>query len=290
MAAKKGGLGRGLGSLFEESSAGAGSVGEGVQMLHLADIAPDKNQPRRHFDDGALDELASSMMEHGVLQPIVVRPLAAGGYQIIAGERRWRAARKAGLTEIPALVKEIGEEKAMEIALIENLQREDLDPVEEAAGYRQLMERCGYTQEMAAAKLGKSRSAVANSLRLLHLPASVLEHLRSGVLTTGHAKALLGLPDEESQCKAAEVVLGKGLSVRQTERLCRALVRPEKQTGRALRPVLPTEVELSLAEALGTQVKVNYKEGKGMLQVHFNSDEQLKDFANLLGKYQKERV
>ncbi len=290
MAAKKGGLGRGLSSLFEESSAGPGA-GEGVQLLRLADVVPDKHQPRRRFDEAALAELASSILEHGVLQPIVVRPLPSGGYQIIAGERRWRAARQAGLSEIPAMVKEISEEKAMEIALIENLQREDLDPVEEALGYRQLMDRCGYTQEAAAAKLGKSRSAVANSLRLLNLPAPVLELLKSGVLSTGHAKALLSLPDAGRQGQAAAVVAEKGLSVRETERLCKALARPEKPEKKPpLRPVLPTEVELSLAESLGTEVKVQYKEGKGTLQVHFYSDEQLKAFANLLGDYHKERT
>ncbi len=289
MAAKKGGLGRGLGSLFEESAAGPGAAGEGVQMLRLSEISPDKNQPRRAFDEAALAELASSVAQHGVLQPIVVRPLAAGGYQIIAGERRWRAARQAGLKEIPALVKEIGEEKAMEIALVENLQREDLDPVEEAQGFRQLMERTGCTQEAAAARVGKSRSAVANSLRLLNLAPPVLALLRQGRLTTGHAKALLGLPEAALQCQAADTVVEKGLNVRQTERLCRALAKPQAPKKPALRPVLPTEVELSLAEALGTRVSVQYKEGKGTLQVHFNSDEQLRDFANLLGHYQKER-
>lgn len=289
MAAKKGGLGRGLGSLFEETAAGRAEGGEGVQMLALADVAPDKNQPRRTFSEESLAELASSMLEHGVLQPIVVRPLAAGGYQIIAGERRWRAARKAGLTRIPALVKELSEEKAMEVALIENLQREDLDPVEEAMGFRRLMERTGCTQEAAAAKVGKSRSAVANSLRLLNLCAPVLELLKAGKLSAGHAKALLGLTDAEAQRQAAQVIVDKGLSVRQAERLCRAMARPAAQKRPALRPVLPAEVELSLTEALGTRVKVQYQAGKGTLQVHFNSDEQLRAFANLLGHYEKER-
>ena len=167
MAAKKGGLGRGLDSLFAESAAGQGSK---PSSLPLAEIEPDKNQPRKHFEPESLSELAESIRLHGVLQPIAVRPNPAGGYQIIAGERRWRAAREAGLTEIPAIVKEVGDEDAMELALIENLQRENLNPVEEAFGYQQLIEACNLTQEQAAAKLSKSRPAVANALRLLALP------------------------------------------------------------------------------------------------------------------------
>ena len=266
--AKKGGLGRGLDILFQDTGAGGGD--EGVSTLRLAEIEPDKNQPRKAFDDTALSELAASITEHGVLQPIVVRPSPAGGYIIVAGERRWRAARLAGLTEIPALIKDISDTQAMEIALIENLQREDLDPVEEALGYRQLMERCSYTQEAAAARLSKSRSAVANSLRLLNLPEKALE-------------------SREAQQQAADIIVKEGLNVRQAEALCKKMAKKPRPKRELTLPPLPGEVELSLKEALGTEVHVQYKEGKGSLNVSFYSDEQLRAFANLLGKYEKER-
>ena len=285
--AKKGGLGRGLDILFQDTGAGGGD--EGVSTLRLAEIEPDKNQPRKAFDDTALSELAASITEHGVLQPIVVRPPPAGGYIIVAGERRWRAARLAGLTEIPALIKDISDTQAMEIALIENLQREDLDHVEEALGYRQLMERCSYTQEAAAARLSKSRSAVANSLRLLNLPEKALGYLRAGKLSAGHAKAVLSLESREAQQQAADIIVKEGLNVRQAEALCKKMAKKPRPKRELTLPPLPCEVELSLKEALGTEVHVQYKEGKGSLNVSFYSDEQLRAFANLLGKYEKER-
>lgn len=285
---KKGGLGKGLESLFQET-AGTSVATQGVTMLRLAEVEPDKDQPRKVFDDSALAELASSIMEHGVLQPIVVRPSPKGGYKIVAGERRWRASRLAGVSEIPALIKDISDEMAMEIALIENLQREDLDPVEEALGYKQLMERCNYTQETAAKQLSKSRSAVANSLRLLGLPKKSLEYLREGKLSTGHAKVILSLTGENLQQEAADIIVKNGLNVREAEALCKKMAKEPKQRRELRRPALPSEVELSLKEMLGTEVRVQYKEGKGSLNVSFYSDEQLKEFANLLGKYQKEK-
>ncbi|HJA25758.1 MAG TPA: ParB/RepB/Spo0J family partition protein [Candidatus Fournierella merdigallinarum] len=286
MAVKKGGLGRGLESLFEDA---ARDVGGAVSTLPLREIEPDKNQPRKDFDEQALSELADSIARHGLLQPIAVRATAGGAYKIIAGERRWRAARLAGLSEVPVVIKDVSDGEAMELALIENLQREDLDPVEEAMGYRQLMEKCGLTQEQAAQKLGKSRSAVANSLRLLNLPEAVLELLKGGKLSTGHAKVLLGLPDAALMEQAAETVVGQNLNVRQTEALCKKLAKPEKPPkAPALRPALAGEVEYALREALGSEVKVDYKNGQGSLTVHFYSDEQLSAFANLLGGYNKE--
>lgn len=288
MAGKRGGLGRGLEQLFQDTGAGSGPD-EGVTLLRVAEVEPDRAQPRKKFDDASLAELAGSIAEHGVLQPIVVRPSPQGGYKIVAGERRWRAARLAGQTEIPALVKDITDAQAMEIALIENLQREDLDPVEEAMGYRSLMERCGYTQEAAAAKLSKSRSAVANSLRLLNLPKRALESLRAGKLTPGHAKAILGLQDPAAQERAADLIVQDDLSVREAELLCKKLAKTPKPRREVRRPPLPSEVELSLKESLGTEVHVQYKAGRGSLQVHFYSDEQLRAFANLLGKYEKEK-
>lgn len=285
MAAKKGGLGRGLSSLFEETTSAGG---ESTTTLRIADISPDREQPRKSFDDEALAELAASIEKHGVLQPIVVRPVPVGGYKIVAGERRWRAARLAGLKEIPAVVREISDAEAMELALIENLQREDLDPVEEALGYRQLMEKCNYTQETAAKTIGKSRSAVANSLRLLKLPPEALEFLRKGVLTAGHAKAILGIEDPELQLEAAKRIAKTGMSVREAEALCRRLAKGPRKKKEVLPPALPAEVELSLREVTGNEVRVQYKEGKGVLHVHFYSDDQLRAFANLLGHYKKE--
>ena len=286
MAVKKGGLGRGLESLFEDA---AWDVGGPVSTLPLREIEPDKDQPRKDFDEQALSELADSIARHGLLQPIAVRAAAGGAYKIIAGERRWRAARLAGLSEVPVVIKDVTDAEAMELALIENLQREDLDPVEEAMGYRQLMERCELTQEQTAQKIGKSRSAIANSLRLLNLPDDVLAFLKEGKLSTGHAKVLLGLPDAALQTKAAEAVVGQNLNVRQTEALCKKLVKPEKPPKpQPRRPALAGEVEYALREVLGSEVKVDYKNGQGSLTVHFYSDEQLSAFANLLGGYNKE--
>ena len=289
MSPKRGGLGQGASALFQPSELLSGT-GEGVSTLRLSEIEPDKGQPRKNFEPQALNDLADSIAAHGVLQPIVVRP-ARGGYVIVAGERRWRAARMAGLSEIPVIIKDVTESEAMEMALIENLQREDLDPVEEAFGYKQLMERCGLTQEQAAKRLGKSRSSVANSLRLLNLPQRALEWLQTGHLTTGHAKVILGLENEELQEQAAQMVVENDLNVRQTEALCKKLSKPEKPpVSQPVRPALPDEVELALREVLGNEVKVAYKNGRGSLTVHFYSDEQLTAFANLLGGYQKETI
>ena len=285
MARGKGGLGRGLDSLFEDATPSASG---GMETLPLREIEPDPDQPRKTFTDETLYELSASIAEHGLLQPIAVRPKAQGGYWIIAGERRWRAARMAGLTEVPVIIKDVTEQQAMELALIENLQREDLDPVEQAMGIQELMTRCDLTQESAAARLGKSRSALANSLRLLNLPPEALDLLKIGAITTGHAKVILGLPNADLQCQAAAQVAELDLNVRQTEMLCKKLLegpKPDKET--TLRPALPVEVELSLKEVLGNEVKVAYKQGKGALTVHFYSDEQLRAFANLLGQYDK---
>ena len=288
MAKGKGGLGRGLDSIFEDAAPSLESSAAS-ETLPLREIEPDPLQPRKNFDDAALAELAASITEHGLLQPIAVRPKKTGaGYTIIAGERRWRAARLAGLAEVPVVIREVSDEQAMELALVENLQREDLDPVEEAAGIRELMQRCGLTQEQAADRLGKSRPALANSLRLLHLPDDALALLKAGRLSTGHAKVILGLPTPALQSRAAHEIDAHGLNVRQAEALCRALARePKAPKAPPRRPALPTEVELSLKETLGNEVAVSYKKGRGTLTVHFYSDEQLRAFANLLGKYDK---
>ena len=288
MAKGRGGLGRGLESLFEDAAPSFESDTR-IETLPLREIEPDPGQPRKTFDDETLAELSASIAEHGLLQPIAVRPKPSGGYLIVAGERRWRAGRMAGLTEVPVIVKDVTDEQAMELALVENLQREDLDPVEEAAGIRELMTRCDLTQEQAARKLGKSRSALANSLRLLSLPETVLELLKSGFITIGHAKVVLGLPTPELQEEAAQMIADNQLNVRQDEALCKKLAKPAKEPVAApLTSALPVEVEESLKQALGSEVRVAYHDGKGKLTVHFYSDDQLKAFANLLGQYNME--
>ena len=288
MAKGRGGLGRGLESLFEDAAPSFESDTR-IETLPLREIEPDPGQPRKTFDDETLAELSASIAEHGLLQPIAVRPKPSGGYLIVAGERRWRASRMAGLTEVPVIVKDVTDEQAMELARVENLQREDLDPVEEAAGIRELMTRCDLTQEQAARKLGKSRSALANSLRLLSLPETVLELLKSGFITIGHAKVILGLPTPELQEEAAQMIADNQLNVRQAEALCKKLAKPAKEPVAAPLPsALPVEVEESLKQALGSEVRVAYHDGKGKLTVHFYSDDQLKAFANLLGQYNME--
>ncbi len=288
MAKGRGGLGRGLESLFEDAAPSFESDTR-IETLPLREIEPDPGQPRKTFDDETLAELSASIAEHGLLQPIAVRPKPSGGYLIVAGERRWRASRMAGLTEVPVIVKDVTDEQAMELALVENLQREDLDPVEEAAGIRELMTRCNLTQEQVARKLGKSRSALANSLRLLSLPETVLELLKSGFITIGHAKVVLGLPTPELQEEAAQMIADNQLNVRQAEALCKKLAKPAKEPVAAPLPsALPVEVEESLKQALGSEVRVAYHDGKGKLTVHFYSDDQLKAFANLLGQYSVE--
>lgn len=288
---KLGGLGKGLDSLFEDLPPEEGAESE-VTRLPLREIEPDPDQPRKNFDEEALAALSASIAENGLLQPIAVRPKKAGpGYIIIAGERRWRAARMAGLEEVPVLVKEVTDEQAAALALIENLQREDLDPIEVAEGCRQLIDRYGLTQEEAANRLGKSRSAIANSMRLLTLPESVREQVRTGAISAGHAKAILGLASEELMTAAADQVAAKGLNVRQTESLCRKLSRPPKppkQEDAFTRPVLAAEVEAALREVTGSEVRVDYKDGKGTLHIAFYSDDQLRQFAGLLGQYDPE--
>ena len=288
MAKGRGGLGRGLESLFEDAAPSFESDTR-IETLPLREVEPDPGQPRKTFDDETLAELSASIAEHGLLQPIAVRPKPSGGYLIVAGERRWRASRMAGLTEVPVIVKDVTDEQAMELALVETLQREDLDPVEEAAGIRELMTRCDLTQEQAARKLGKSRSALANSLRLLSLPETVLELLKGGFITIGHAKVILGLPTPELQEEAAQMIADNQLNVRQAEALCKKLAKPAKEPVAAPLPsALPVEVEESLKQALGSEVRVAYHDGKGKLTVHFYSDDQLKAFANLLGQYNME--
>lgn len=293
MAKKKmGGLGKGLDLLFAdlpETTADDAAA----STLPLREIEPDPAQPRKKFDDDALNQLADSITENGLLQPIAVRPKKLGtGYIIIAGERRWRAARLAGLDEVPVIIKDVSDEQAAALALIENLQREDLNPIEVAEGCHQLIEKYGLTQETAAKKLGKSRSAVTNSLRLLALPEDVRRKVSAGVLSAGHAKVLLGLPTQDLMRQAAAEVEANGLNVRQTEALCKKLAKPAKQPKAKSdpfnRPKRAVEIEAALKEVTGSEVHVEYKDGKGSLKIDFYSDEMLQKFADLLGHYDPE--
>ena len=217
MAKKLGGLGRGLDSLFADNS--VDELNPSVNKLRIMEIEPNRDQPRKDFDEKSLSELAESIEQHGVLQPLVVRPLTNGGYQLVAGERRWRAARIAGLTEVPVVIKELTDEEVIEIAMIENLQREDLNPLEEALGYRYMMDELNITQEQAAEKVGKSRPAVANAIRLLRLPDEVQEMVKNNLISPGHARALLGFENQELIIQTAKRIVKEDLSVREVETL-----------------------------------------------------------------------
>ena len=293
MAKKKmGGLGKGLDLLFADLPE-TSSDDAAASTLPLREIEPDPAQPRKQFDDDALNQLADSITENGLLQPIAVRPKKLGtGYIIIAGERRWRAARLAGLDEVPVIIKDVSDEQAAALALIENLQREDLNPIEVAEGCHQLIEKYGLTQETAAKKLGKSRSSVTNSLRLLALPQGVRHKVSEGILSAGHAKVLLGLPTQELMQQAAEEIEANGLNVRQTEALCKKLAKPAKspkpKPDPFNRPKRAVEIEAALKEVTGSEVHVEYKDGKGSLKIDFYSDEMLQKFADLLGHYDPE--
>ena len=284
MAKKKlGGLGKGLNTIFIEND----SEDENSSVtLRISEIEPNRSQPRKEFDEKALSELAESISQHGLLQPLLVRPLTLGGYQIVAGERRYRACRMAGLTEVPVIIRELSDTETMEIALIENLQREDLTPLEEALGYKALMDEHGFSQEEVAQSVGKSRPAVANALRLLKLPESIAEYLKNGRISAGHARALLTLENEEQMKTVAEEIVGKDLSVRQVEKLCKDVQRvkekPEEKPEK--KPTFYSMVELALNESLGRKITVTKNKGKegGVLQIEFYSDEELTELSNKL--------
>ncbi|MGN1421101.1 MAG: ParB/RepB/Spo0J family partition protein [Eubacterium sp.] len=283
MAKKQTGLGKGLGALMLENS-----VDEMVatNTLPLNEIVPNKEQPRKTFDEGALQELADSITQHGVLQPLLVRPLPAGGYQLVAGERRWRASRIAGLKEVPVVIKELSDVETMEIAIIENLQREDLNPIEEAEGLQALIDRCGFTQEEVAVSVGKSRPAIANSLRLLKLPQEVRDMTRNGEISAGHARALLAFDNEAMIYEAAESIIRNNLTVRDVERMAKIAEKTGTTTRsrNKRRDSFYDEVELSLTEVLGRKVKVYNGRGRGTLEIEFYSAEDLKEIANKLGE------
>lgn len=277
----KGGLGAGLDMLFNDNSSDV----QIKKTLRLSEIEPNRDQPRKTFSDDAIAALADSIREHGVLQPILVRPISSGGYQIVAGERRWRAARMLGLDEIPVTIRELSDSDAMQIAIIENLQRENLNPVEEACGYSELIEKYGMTQEKVAKMVGRSRSAIANSVRMLELPKRVLKMLEDGQLSAGHGKALLSFDDEEMLIAIANRAADGGMTVRQVERLAQksaeASVKNEKKSSSRIDNYFK-EMEISLKERLGRKVKVDYGKNKGALILEFYNKEDLAALAEKL--------
>ena len=282
MAKRNSGLGRGLDSLFLSSEQQISDAS--ASNIKLSDIDVDPGQPRKTFENQSLEQLSQSIIEHGVLQPIVLMPNGIGRYTIIAGERRFRAARMAGLTEIPAIVKDVSTQSAKEIALIENLQREDLDPVEIALGYKSLMESFNLTQDEISQKLSIPRSSIANSLRILNLPGDILDMVKSDEISLGHAKVILSVSDEKMQRELAQQTAEKQLSVRQCELLAKSMMKKPKTEKQSKVPSIVKEIEIALTQMHGTPVRISYKDGKGSLNITFNSQEQLQELANLLEK------
>ena len=283
MASNKG-LGKGLGALLGDFS-DEPLEKSAYQMLPIYKVEPNPDQPRQDFDEEELQALSESIATHGVIQPLTVREMPNDYYQIIAGERRWRASRMAGLQDIPAIVMEVDDRTATELALIENLQRQDLNPVEEAMGYQSLMEDYGLTQEEVSTQVGKSRSTVANALRLLNLCPDVLEKLRSGELTAGHARAVLSLKTEKQQKEAAQKIIALGLSVRQAELLCKNMTReaaPEPKDDGVLRVDYVAECEKTLSKQLGRGVKIVNGKRKGRFELEFYGQEDLQKLLEAL--------
>lgn len=277
------GLGRGLNALLGDPD--LQPQGEGSVLLPISQVEPGLNQPRKRFDPEALADLAESIRVHGIIQPLTVRRLASGYYQIIAGERRWRAAKEAGLAEVPAVIIEADDRKVMELGLIENLQREDLNPAEEARGYQVLMEEYGLTQEQVAQQMGKSRPAIANTLRLLALPEDILKLLEEEALSAGHARAILALPSPALQRQAAKKVIEGQLSVRQTEALVKALQKQKADKPKADGPDLSLylgELEKDLSGRLGRKVKIAHRGKKGKIELEYYNDQDLEALLALL--------
>lgn len=285
MAARRGGLGIGIESLFSDNAVESKQTVE----LRLSQIVPNRDQPRKAFDDQALSELADSIREHGLIQPLLVRPLDDGSYQIVAGERRWRASRLAGLEKVPVVVKELSDNETMELALIENLQREDLNPIEEAEGYKTLMETYSMTQEQVAKRVGKSRPAVANALRLLGLERWESEALSKGEISSGHARALMGIPDSEVRKTAFELAKG-GASVRELERMSKQQTPGIAMKKPRIRNKTYVEVESAIAEQIGRKVKISGNGKNGILQIEFFGEDDLFDLANKLARKNKYNI
>jgi len=288
--AKPSGLGKGLGALLGDDF---NSPNTTTSSLPISQIESHAGQPRKYFDDDALTELADSIREHGIIQPLTVRKLSSGYYQIIAGERRWRAAKLAGLREVPVVIIEADDRKAMELAMIENLQREDLNPMEEAEGYRVLMEQYNMTQEQTAESVGKSRSAVANALRLLNLSPKLRQMVAEGKLSAGHARALLPLSAKQQE-KAAQLIIRSDLSVRQTEMLAKRLQAEEKEKKEPQTPLVDyvAEAERSLSDRLGRACRISHGKKKGRIEISYYGVDDLNallDALSAMGPTKKEK-
>ena len=276
--AKKGGLGKGLDAIFHDN---ARSDDSGAVELNINEIEPNRAQPRKSFNDEALRELADSISQHGVLQPLLVRPQLSGGYQIVAGERRWRAARMAGLTAVPALIRELTDGEVMQLASIENLQREDLKPLEEAQGYQALIDEYGFTQDEISKTVGKSRPAITNALRLLNLPEDVRSMLERGEMTAGHARTLLSFKDDTALRTAAKRVANEGISVRELEKMAQKANTEKAEKPKTARRIrYYDEAELALCDALNRVVHVAGTKKKGVLSIEFYGEEDLKNLLH----------
>lgn len=283
MAAKKGGLGKGLDALFMENLTDESS---GLETLKITDIEPNRSQPRSEFDEESMRELADSIAIHGVLQPLLVRPMADGGYQLVAGERRWRASRMAGLVEVPVIIREMTDSEMMQIAMIENLQRENLTPLEEAMGYKRLMDEYHFTQEEISKTVGKSRPVIANALRLLNLSEEALQLLREGKISAGHARALLAFKNQDDMLSVARQIESEDLTVRDVERLAKKMnsTGEKKENSTKKRDPFYDEVEIVLHEHLSRKIRVNNaKNESGVLEIEFYNQDDLKELAKLLG-------
>jgi len=282
MAMKKGGLGKGLEAIFAENDTEDRNA---TITLKISDIEPNRTQPRKEFNDAALAELADSISQHGIIQPLLVRPIFGGGYQIVAGERRWRAARMAGISEVPAVIREMSDGEVMELALIENLQREDLNPVEEAQGYQSLIDTYGLTQEETAKTVGKSRPTVTNALRLLNLPKEILDMVNSGKISAGHARTLLSFQNPDAMRKAAKLAAEQGISVRELEKMGKKANEQEQMGAKIPKEKTRVryfdEVELALNQHLGRKVQVSGTKKRGVLQIEFYGEQDLTDLVKI---------
>ena len=273
---RKSGLGRGLDALFNDNA----SDEKLAVSLKLTEIEPNRLQPRKDFDEKAIEELSDSIAEYGGLQPLLK---LGGGYEIIAGERRWRASRLAGLESVPAIIREINDTEILELALVENLQREDLNAVEEAEGYKMLVDTYGLTQEEVSERVGKSRSAIANTVRLLSLPQDILKLVRTGNISSGHARAILSIESPEAK-KLAALKAAEGASVRELEKMAKQAKTTPKKPSETKKDTFYSEVELALTEALGRKIKITPAKNKGILEIEFYGKDDLTQLANILGK------
>ena len=280
MSARKGGLGKGLDAIFMDNET---EDSNSTVKLKISDIEPNRQQPRKEFNEEALTELADSISKHGILQPLLVRPLPDGGYQLVAGERRWRACRMAGVSEVPVVIKELTNSQVMELALIENLQREDLSIVEEAEGYKMLMDDYSFTQDEISKSVGKSRPSITNALRILKLPKEILSLLKENKITAGHARALLSFDNEEDMRKVAEAIVTNGLSVREVEKISKIKNNKKEKRNDKRRDSFFDEVEISLHEYLGRKVKVSSSaKNKGSITIEFYNKEDLAEIVKKL--------